>query len=392
MYDVIIAGGGPAGSTAAYFLGEAGQRVLLLEKARLPRYKTCGGGIPARLLDQFPFSFDPVIESRVETVTYALHEKAVTIPLPPNTIQMVMRQDFDAHILRHARAEVCQGATVKSVREAEDRVIVEMREGERYEGRYLIGADGASSVVAREVGLRRTKVLTAALEVEATPPPEVFARFDRAPVFIFDEIQDGYLWIFPKAQHLSVGIAALRPRPGELQAVLSQVMTRYGISLEGAAIHGHPIPQYARREPIATQRVLLVGDAAGLVDPFNGEGIRFAIKSGRLAAEAILSGRPESYPALVFRKIGFSHTIGVALARLFYRFPRLCFALGVRNPAVTALFVELLSDRAGYPEVIARMAAGLPAFAVKEIVRRLFSGGRVVRGFPGNKQLRESKN
>jgi hypothetical protein len=94
----------------------------------------------------------------------------------------------------------------------------------------------------------------------------------------------------------------------------------------------------------------------------------------------------------VFRKIGLSHTFGVALARIFYRFPRLCFALGVRNPAVTALFVELLSDRAGYPEVMARMAATLPAFAVKEIVRRLFSGGRIVRVFPGNKQLRESKN
>ncbi len=72
VYDVIIVGAGPAGSTAAYFLGQAGARVLVLEKEELPRYKPCGGGLAARLLDQFPFSFQPVIESRVRAISYAL--------------------------------------------------------------------------------------------------------------------------------------------------------------------------------------------------------------------------------------------------------------------------------------------------------------------------------
>ncbi len=100
------------------------------------------------------------------------------------------------------------------------------------------------------------------------------------------------------------------------------------------------------------QRSLLVGDAAGLVDPFSGEGIRFAIKSGKMAAEAILSERLDQYPQHVYREIGFSHMFGIGLALLFYYLPGLCFVLGVRNPFATQAFVDLLSDRANYPIVI----------------------------------------
>ena len=132
-----------------------------------------------------------------------------------------------------------------------------------------------------------------------------------------------------------------------------------------------------RREPIATARTLLVGDAAGLVDPFSGEGIRLAIKSGKLAAEGVLSGQPNRYPALIWREIGFSHTIGLGLALLFYHFPRLCFLLGASNPYVTHAFMDMLAGRAGYPEVILRIFGTLPLFLLAEglaTVAGLFGG------------------
>ena len=120
-----------------------------------------------------------------------------------------------------------------------------------------------------------------------------------------------------------------------------------------------------------TTRTMLVGDAAGLVDPFTGEGIRFAINSGRLAAEAILGGRPAAYPRLINRRIRFSHAVGAVLADSFFSRPRLWFSLVVRNPSATHAFVDMLSGRAGYPEVALRMVGTLPVHLFKNSLKRL---------------------
>lgn len=369
LYDVIIIGAGPGGATAAYFLGEAGRRVLVLEKEALPRYKACGGGLSTEMLEKvFPFSFESVIEARIQTVGYTLGERRVSVPVPQQSIRTVMRDRFDAHLLAHAKAEVRPGVAVRRVTEAADRVIVETADGARYEGRYLIGADGAKSVVARDLKLRRNRMVAAALEAEVRVAPEVQRRLGSELLFIFGEIRDGYAWVFPKAAHLSVGIAAVRPRPGELQATLKRLADRYGIALEGADVHGHPIPLYTRRDPLVTPRSLLVGDAAGLADPFSGEGIRLAIKSGRLAAQAILSGRIAHYPEDIFREIGINHMVGRGVAWLFFHFTRLCFELGVRNPFATRACMDMLADRAGYVEVLARIFGTLPIFLLTEAV------------------------
>jgi flavin-dependent dehydrogenase len=136
MYDVIIIGAGPGGATAAYFLGEAGKRVLVLEKETLPRFKPCGGGLSLRMLDQvFPFSFEPVIEARVRMATFALGPREIRVPLPERGLATVRRDKFDAHILAQARADVRTGVAVRRVTEQADRVTVETADGAIYEGR-----------------------------------------------------------------------------------------------------------------------------------------------------------------------------------------------------------------------------------------------------------------
>jgi geranylgeranyl reductase family protein len=372
-YDAIIAGGGPAGGSAAFHLVRVGARVLVLERQHLPRYKPCGGGVSLAALKQFPFSFEPVIEARPNQVEYAFGKESVRLPITRDAIAMVMRDRFDAYLLEQSGAEVRTGVAVRSIEETGQGVEVVTNSGEKLSARYVIGADGANSTVARQVGLWRKQGHIPAIEVEVPVSEAVFKSYASQPLFLFGAIRWGYIWIFPKADHLSVGIAAFHPKRGELQAVLKHEMAQRGIDVGRGARHGHTIPIYTRPRPVATGRILLAGDAAGVVDPLTGEGIRFALKSGRLAAESLAVDAPQRYPASLFREIGLSHSFGIPLSAVFYLIPSICFALGVSNPFATQAFVDLLSDKAGYPQVIFHLFATLPAFAGTEILAGLLS-------------------
>jgi geranylgeranyl reductase family protein len=385
LYDTLIVGAGPGGATAGYFLAEAGQRVLILEKDHPPRYKACGGGLSAHLLEQiFPFSFEPVIEVQVQTVTWAKGDWSVEFPVTVQAVRTVMRAQFDAFLLAHTRAEVRPGQTVRKTEELADRVRVHMANGEIHEAHYVIGADGASSAVARDLGLRRNKEMAGALEVELPARPEDLQRFGHTLLFsLMDDLSFGYGWIFPKAELLSVGVMALHPQRRQLQAALDQLARRYGLSLAGVPVKGHPIPLYLRREPIATRRGLLVGDAAGLADPLSGEGIRLAIQSGQMAAQSILAGHPERYEAEIWRRIGRSQRLALVLARLVARFPNEFFALGVANPLLTPVLIDVLTGRTQYGRVILTAIGTLPIYAATELLARV--AGRLMGPASGQK-------
>jgi geranylgeranyl reductase family protein len=359
-FDVIVVGAGAAGAAAAYYLSQAGLQVLVVEKARLPRYKACGGAIPRSALDDFPFHFDHVIRAAPANARFTFPGlPAVDVPLPKRPVVMVMRSDFDAFLLARSDAEVLEGAAVTSVTESDDRVQVEA-DGRRFTARYLVGADGAGSTVARSLGLHQRQRMGGTLEAEVPLNGNGSLReeYGDRVLFSLKAIDWGYAWIFPKDHCLSVGIGRFRPGRVDLRTALQREMARLGITLDGVQPHGHPLPYYLAppwpfwhgqpQKNLSTRRCLLVGDAAGLVDPFVGEGIRYAISSARLASQAIVNNDLTSYEKSIWQEIGHSLATAAFVADLYYRFPQLCFHIGVRNPAVIDYMVDVLTGGVDY--------------------------------------------
>ena len=366
-FDVIVAGAGVGGAATARYLTQAGLSVLVVEKALLPRYKACGGAIPRAALERLPYDFDSVIraapvEARITFSGFA----PLDLPITDRPVVMVMRSEFDAFLLARSGAEILDGTAVTSVIEDDDAVRV--RVGERtLTARYLVGADGATSQVARSLGLRRKPQFGGTLEAEVPlkGAGALKAEYGERATFLMSVVPWGYAWVFPKGDSLSVGIGRFRPGRVDLRAGLQREMGRLGIPLNGVKFHGHPLPCYhappwplwKRRwqERLSTRRCLLVGDAAGLVDPLIGEGIRYAIASARLAQESILRDDLSDYEAAIWQEIGHSLATAGLAANTYYRLPRLGYQIGLRNPATVRLLVDVLTERSSY-EGIGRRA------------------------------------
>ncbi len=353
--DVIVVGAGPAGASAAYWLGEAGEQVLVLEKEELPRYKPCGGGVPQAVFSRFPFSFSGVVERWVRHVRFRFRDgREVAMDIPDRAVATVMRDRFDLHILDHTKAEVRDRSEVTKLQQDESGVTVTTADGELFHAQYLIGADGANSRVARLVGLRQGKRMGSAIEAEVPVGDSLLAEYADTALFVFGTPPTGYLWVFPKANHLSVGVGAFRKRVPNMADILERETGRLGIRTDRVRQRGHPLPTHVEHEPIRHGRVLLAGDAAGLMDPLLGEGIRHAVDSGRLAAESVLTRDLAGYGERVEQDIGRNLVWGQRWAQLFYGYPRRSFQLGVRNPLFVKEMLRLFTGRTSYRGMVAR--------------------------------------
>jgi geranylgeranyl reductase family protein len=368
-YDVIVAGAGPAGASAAYWLGQAGRRVAVLEKEELPRYKPCGGGVPRAVFDRFPFDFSTIVERWIQQVRFRFRDRReIVADLPERSIAMVMRDRFDLHLLDHAQADVMDQAPVTAIEQDESGVTVTIASGETLRARYLFGADGANSRVSRLVGLRHDRQMGVAIEAEVPVDEDVLDEYVHTALFVFGALSKGYLWIFPKAEHLSVGIGTFQERVTNIKDTLRGKIAELGIEIDGTRLRSHPLPIHLRRELLRRGRVLLLGDAAGLMDPLLGEGIRHAVDSGRLAAESILNDSPQSYSRRVHREIGRDLLWGRRWAQLFYKYPRGSFELAVRNPLFVRDFLRLFAGEISYrrmavhaiPNVLLGLSKRLP--------------------------------
>lgn len=329
-WDVVVVGAGPAGSIAACDLARAGARVAVIERAMPPRYKTCGGGVVHRALEMLPAPVDGVVERVCHSATMSFHETGLSFSVSRDVplVTMTMRALFDNALLQSAReagAAVFAGREVRSVETAPGRVRV-VFEGGNLTARFVIAADGALSPVARSAGWREPPAAIPAIEWEVPVPPDVLARFETTARFDFDIVPHGYAWIFPKRDHVSVGALTTRRARLDLASILERYLDMRGVRVSGPIErHGFVIPVAPRREGFALNRVLLAGDAAGLADPITCEGISLSMRSGKIAAAALVEGRFEeapvrqAYVGTLERVILADLKLARVLARFLYR-------------------------------------------------------------------------
>ena len=289
-WDVIVVGAGPSGCAAAYDLATAGRSVLLLDRCDFPRPKACAGGLTMKAVRALRYSIGPVTREVVYRLVLENNGvKPTMVKTRAPICVMTVRSEFDQYCFRKTLGA---GAVFRRVRgikaidqegeRAGDRITVDTGD-EVLHSSYVIGADGVNSQVRRLCAGPGTVAGGFALEAKV---PLQARRVDLT--FDFGAVRNGYGWIFPKGDHLNVGLGFYGASEEKLDR---ERLVRYVQQKLGTAELEHVVGQYlgvsGRDSAYAYGRVLLAGDAAGLVDPLTAEGIYSAIVSGQAAARAI---------------------------------------------------------------------------------------------------------
>ncbi len=378
-YDVAVVGAGPAGSTAARELALGGARVCLLDKARFPRPKACGGALSPRVLRHLPSGVEHWLRARIQRAVFTFRSGRpfeVTSSVPMGF--MVCREEFDAWLrdrAEEAGACVREGIAVRRIERAGGGFILRAA-GDEIRASWVIGADGANSVVAAQLLPRRAPSKFIALESEV---PYGGGPLEETVLVDVGRYPGGYAWAFPKGDRVNVGVMLEFPRGRELRGAVEAFIAGVPGFPSGTAARWQTAPVAAHcTDPArcAGMGVLLAGDAARLADPFLGEGIYYAIRSGSLAAGALLIGRDRAdavvrYETAIAEAIWPDLRAASRIASLFHRTPRWWHRVLSRMPGSLMQYVAVLTGEESYTGLLRHVADRLGSAAGGWLLPRL---------------------
>ena len=406
--DVIVAGAGPAGATAALRLARAGVRVAIVERYPLPRQKPCGGGISTRVLTRFPWLPEslPRIATHPVSSLYLEGPSGGGFRMQANgpAVLLIRRIEFDnllTDLAREAGADVIDGTAIAQARQDRTGVTLRTRDGRELRAPIVIAADGVNSVIARRLGLNPGwPAGKLALDMMEETPIAALSAAEPETLAVFYGYggAHGYAYIFPKREHVNVGIGYVLPyfkarvdvTPYDLQQTFVGDLRARGL-LNGESQRRNftpfliPIGGPLRRT--AAGRVLLAGDAGGFVNGFSAEGIYYAMVTGELAAEAVLGARRDGViqPAAARRaylrawkqEIGAELRDSVLIQKyLFHSAARMDRVVRVAQtqPEFSRLLVDYASGRLSYRaarrQLLWRFPRLLPRLAWLAVRRR----------------------
>jgi geranylgeranyl reductase family protein len=370
MYDAVVVGAGPAGSHLSYLLARAGRRVALLDAQRFPRDKVCGGGLSRKSIALLDFDIAPVVHRWITGAFLTFQNRAVIVKdMPCAAGCTVLRAEFDQALLARAcdaGAHFSGDTKFFDLQSRGSWVTARTSRGD-FTGRRLFAADGVGSVVRARVFGKRLVSYVPALEALISAPDTALQSFGDRALFDFGGVPRGYGWIFPKRDHLNVGIYS--PFRGiALRRHLMAFIDRYpALRLRHAIEYrGYAIPLRNKEGLFERGPVTLLGDAAGLAESVFGEGIYFALKSAALAAQAELArdgnAHSESYTRLLGQDLLPELRAASMLAKALFSFQEFTFRHVVCNNRINQLFAGMLTGDVGYRECLRKTVLAAPTW------------------------------
>ncbi len=370
MYDLIVAGGGPSGSSAARAASLGGLKTLVIEKAAFPRDKPCGGALSEQGLAYLDFSLpEELIERDIFATRVVYEDRSITSRRNYRLAVIVKRSAFDSFLLDkavEAGASTRFGEEVLSFEEGDDHVLVKTSAGE-YKARYFVTAEGSQGRLYKGVRRRDTRdefIVSMETEVPATNHA-VDSYIYNAIEIHFDTEGLGYGWVFPHEERFSVGIGGMPDNFKKCRSMMQNFVKERGLG-EGP-LKGHTLPLGGLKRKIVSdgKRVILTGDAAGFVDAFTGEGIAYAIRSGQLAGRAVAAGDVEgTYERNCMADFGADLRHSLKLSKMMHSRPAFFFKLMMNNPVILDRLMEVPAGRGDYRDFLAWFIPRIPKFRI----------------------------
>ncbi len=383
-YEVVIVGAGPSGACCAYWLAAAGFDVALIEKKRFPRDKTCGDGLTPRAVKQL---YDMGLESELKPHHLYKGLRAVgfgrtmeldwpKLPGFPDHGIVVSRHDLDYAVANHAEKagavlfQECEATEVVRESGITTGVVVKPKDGEQFvlSGKYLVVADGSNSRIGRSLGSARIKAWPQGMAIRSYwESPRHDDPFIESHLDISDEtgrVLPGYGWVFPMGDgriNLGVGILTAREElkglntTKLLEAFLRKVSASWQIDPEAACVKptGGRLPMGLAVGPRTGPGYVMVGDACGSINPFNGEGISYAYETGRMAAQclgAAISGGGIASLSRYDAMVEDAYSAYYRTARAFVRFigkpeaMKVLAGTGMRSEAIMEIVLKVMAN------------------------------------------------
>ena len=364
-FDVVIIGGGLSGSSTALNLSKKGYSVLIIEKEKFQDPKPCAGGMASSMQKFLPLDIEDSIESKIKNVEFRWKsEDNVTADLTGESpFWIIKREKFDQLLtdesLRNG-VQILRPVLVEKITKKNDKWEITCDNKNKYISEFLIIADGSQSKWAGyfNLGPRKPKFAnTISLRMKGLGQiPKDTVRFE------FGFIKYGFAWAFPLKENLNIGLGTfINNSPLENQTINNQVIGSFGFDDFPYKTINKKLRIWNGFHTLNGDKILAVGDAASLCDPFLAEGIRPSLISSFYAAECIdqyLSGKVDNlnlYTKKINNNWGKSMAWGKRIAQVFYRFPRTGYQLGVKRRTAPKRIAQILCGEMSYEDIAKRV-------------------------------------